>query len=120
MTEFNWVESPPWGVCTTCGTSADPKGFVDVIAETAIRDGAGGDIVGVVDVVFCATCIEQIGNRVGMASRKETEEFAYKQLELEQQVEKLKDEVQAERELREQISDFIVFKNEREEKESAL
>jgi len=71
------------------------RGFVDTFADVNILRDGGVEIVGVADAVFCASCIEQMGNRVGMASRKEVEEFAYREFEKDTELVKLKDEVQS-------------------------
>jgi hypothetical protein len=94
MAEFTWVPAPPYGTCLSCGTSQNDRGFVDTFAEVNVKNEAG-EIVGVVDAVFCAQCIEQMGNRVGMASKAETEAFAYRELGLVGENDQLKDEVKS-------------------------
>jgi hypothetical protein len=72
MAQFRLLETPPFGTCLTCGTSACPEGFVDLIAAVkVVRDNY--EIVGDVDVVLCAACIEQASNMVGALSIKESE-----------------------------------------------
>lgn len=94
MADFNWLIAPPHGTCLSCGSSQNDRGFVDTFAEVNImRDGY--EIAGIADAVFCAHCIEQMGNRVGMASSRDVEGFAYRELELTAEIEKLKDEIQA-------------------------
>lgn len=106
MAEFHWHQTPPHGFCIACATSVSQKGFIDLIADVPLRQGT--DIVGVVDVVLCASCIDQIGRMVGMASRDETEKFAYRELALTEENEKLKDEVQSWMERYEHVSTLLL------------
>lgn len=94
MAEFNLIETPPNGVCMGCGTSYDPRGFVDTFGTINVKDEFGG-ISGICDAIFCATCVEQMGRVVGCASKAEVEAFAYEEMEKDQEMTKLKDEIKA-------------------------
>lgn len=91
MAEFNWVNTPPYGVCFGCGTSANDKGFVQTFTDVDVLQN--GQVVGIADVFFCANCLYAMGRLVGTATPQETEEFARKELELVTEIEKLKDEI---------------------------
>jgi hypothetical protein len=106
MAEFNWVAAPPYGTCLSCGSSQNDRGFVDTFAEVNIRRD-GHEITGVADAVFCAQCIEQMGQRVGMASKTQVDEFAYRELEKDQEAEKLADEVKAWQERFDALSELL-------------
>ncbi len=95
MAEFIWRPAPLYGTCLACGTSVNDRGFVDTFADVEVRMEGTTEIVGITDAVFCASCIEQMGNRVGMASAKEVEEFAYRELEKDTELVKVKDEVKS-------------------------
>lgn len=72
MAQYRLLDTPPFGTCLTCGTSACAEGFVDLIATTkVVRDNY--EIKGDVDVVLCANCIEQASNLVGALSIQESE-----------------------------------------------
>lgn len=94
MPEFRWTEGPEKGSCLGCGASACERGFVNMIGEVNItRDGY--EITGVADAIYCAHCLEQSSRYVGCASRDEVEAFSYEQKRNEEEIVKLKDEVQA-------------------------
>ena len=93
MPEFNWLLAPPWGVCFGCNTASNDRGFIQTFADVDVRQD--GEIVGVADVHYCANCIFAMGKLVGMATPDETEDFARRELELINEGEKLKDEIQA-------------------------
>jgi hypothetical protein len=88
MPVFNWVAHPRSNGCLGCLSQINDKGFIDTWAE------AQGE-KGVLDVVFCADCLRQMGQMVGMGSPEEIEAFAVKEYELTNEIEKLKDEVKA-------------------------
>lgn len=101
MAEFFWKETHPQG-CTICMNSSSPRGLVDMVGDVnVVRDGY--EITGVVDIIVCGTCLEQAARLVGCASQKEVEDFAYRELELMNQLEKAKDEAHAERQKHEQF-----------------
>lgn len=100
--ELLWTEAPKSGCCPTCGSSVNPRGFVDMISDVDVmREGIG--IVGVLDLTLCATCLEQASRMVGCASRDEVYAMAERELELLNELEKVKDEVQSERQKHEQF-----------------
>jgi pantothenate kinase len=67
-----------------------------MIGDSVIRNPDGsGDIVGVVDLIICATCLHQAGRLVKMASPAEVDELVRKSYEDDQEKEKLKDEIQS-------------------------
>ncbi len=92
MPQFEWSNTPRYGGCIGCGTSANDKGFVDTFAETNVRRDEF-EITGVVDVIFCADCVLQMSRMVGAATPAETEAFAQREFDLLQDNEKLKDEI---------------------------
>lgn len=92
MAEFRWVNVPDAGGCLACGTPVNDRGFVDFIADIELRTPEG-DISGVARAYYCATCLEQASRYVGCASRDEVEQFAYREIELVGENDKLKDEV---------------------------
>jgi hypothetical protein len=94
MAQFNWVSVPPNGPCVACGGSVNDRGFVDMIGEVVVKNSEG-EFQGVADVYYCATCIEQASRIVGCATRDEVAEFAYREVDLLDQNEKLKDEVES-------------------------
>jgi uncharacterized protein YceH (UPF0502 family) len=98
---FNWVATPRTNGCLSCLAQVSDKGFIDTWAV------AMGD-KGVLDVVFCSDCIHQMGRMVGMATPQETEAFALREYELTEEVEKLKDEVDAWRQRLEKLIDLKV------------
>src|ERR1051326_8454453 len=101
MSEFRWMESYPTG-CVLCGEASNRYGFVDMIADVAVfRDPS--EITGYVDVVICASCLEQAARNVGCATRKEVEDLAHKEIELLNELEKTRDEVVSERQKYEQF-----------------
>ncbi len=91
MSEFNWVQGPPYGVCFGCGTAAADRGFIQTFTEVDVKQD--GTIVGIADVFFCANCIHAMGRMVGMATPQETEDFARRELEILNESDKLKDEI---------------------------
>jgi hypothetical protein len=93
LSNFLWVQGPPYGVCFGCGTSASDRGFVQTWTDVDVKQN--GTIVGVADVFFCANCIYAQGRMVGMSTPQETEEFARREIDLNEQLDKLKDEIQA-------------------------
>lgn len=93
IAEFVWQPSVDAG-CPLCGTSADERGFVDCIADTLVRNPYG-EVTGVVNITLCAHCIEQISRMVGCTPRHETLELTEASLNLANDNEKLRDEVQA-------------------------
>ena len=68
---------------------------MDTFAEVKV---SGGGADGFVDAIFCANCILQAAQLVGASTRAQMEEQIYKQVALEEENEKLKDEVFAEKE----------------------
>lgn len=62
-----------------------------MIADTTIRNG-NDEIIGVVDVVICGTCMEQGARIVGSATRQETDDLVQRVVTAEEENEKLKDE----------------------------
>ena len=95
MAEFFWRNNPPSGSCVICDASVNERGFVDFIGDTLVIDRDGGGFTGVVDIYICATCVEQASRLVGCADRDQVEEFAYREIELVNENDKLKDEIQA-------------------------
>lgn len=94
MPEFNWVANPPHGGCLTCLSQNNDKGFVNTYASTELRNDMG-EAIGEVDIVFCADCLLQQAKLVGAAMPAEVEAFAYREHDLTEENEKLKDEVLA-------------------------
>lgn len=72
MAEFLWSESPRYGSCLICGTSANDSGFIDMIGDTVVRNDAG-EIAGVVDIIICASCVLQAARFVGGALPSEVD-----------------------------------------------
>lgn len=66
-----------------------------------VRDGYA--ITGVVDMVVCASCIEQAAKHVGSATQEEVAEFAYVERDILRENEMLRDAVKAEQERHEQF-----------------
>jgi hypothetical protein len=67
-----------------------------MIGDSVIRNPDGsGDIVGVVDLIICATCLHQAGRLVHMASPAEVDDLVHQVVERDEQIEKLKDGIQA-------------------------
>ena len=97
MAQFFWHATPPFGTCLACGTSANDRGFVDTLAEVNVRAGMEqeSELIGIASAIFCASCLEQMGRLVGLATPNETEGFAHRELELVNENEKLKDEIQS-------------------------
>jgi hypothetical protein len=96
MAQFIWKAYPDSGSCLACMSASNDRGFVDLIGETTLKRGEDSqEVVGVVDVYYCGSCIEQAARLVGSASREEVEKFAYDQVEKDKQIERLKDEVSA-------------------------
>ena len=93
MAEFLWVEKPAYGVCATCGSSDNARGFVDCMGQTSLLRGT--EIAGDVDIVLCATCLEQAARMVGCASGEETTALTQRVIDAEEEAEKLKDEIAA-------------------------
>ena len=91
MPIFTWSAAPRYNTCLSCGTSSCDGGFIDTFAEVKV---AGGGADGFVDAIFCANCVIQAAQLVGASSRAQMEEQIYKQVALEEENEKLKDEVQ--------------------------
>lgn len=96
MPEFSWNNAPRYGTCLTCGTSSSDGGFIDTFVEVEVKNDMG-EIKGVVDAIFCSSCIVQAARLAGSATRQEVEELVYQIVEKDEQIEKLKDEVSAER-----------------------
>lgn len=94
MAQFLWVNAPAHGVCNACGSSVNDRGFVDMIGEVKIMSPEG-DVTGIADVYYCATCLEQASRYVGCASRDEVEKFAYREIELVEELDKTRDEVKS-------------------------
>src|SRR6266516_7199508 len=90
MAEFVWSQSVDAG-CPLCGTSADERGFVDGIADTILRNSYG-EISGLVNITICAHCLEQMARMVGCSSQSETQIMTQKVIEMEEELEKTKDE----------------------------
>lgn len=96
MAQFQWVQYPANGWCLSCMASTNDRGFVDMIGEAlAKREDGSEEVVGVYDVHYCGHCIEQAAKLVGCASAKEVEELVFSSVEKDEEIEKLKDEVQA-------------------------
>jgi len=93
MASFNWIPQASAG-CPLCGTSVCDRGFVDCIADTLVRNPEG-EVSGVVDLVICAVCLEQIARLIGCMPKSDTMEFAEKYIALEEELEKAKDEIQS-------------------------
>lgn len=93
MPEFLWINTPPYGVCFGCGTSANDRGFIQTFTDVDVKQN--GEIVGIADVFFCGDCIHAMGRMVGMATPQETEDFARRELELVEKQDKLADEILA-------------------------
>jgi len=93
LASFYWKQQVDQG-CPLCGTSVSERGFVDAIADTLVRN-TEGEITGVVDLFVCASCIEQMAQLVGSASKQETLDMAERIINTEEELEKTKDEVQA-------------------------
>jgi hypothetical protein len=94
MTEFNWKARPDEGNCILCMSHQNDRGFVDMIGEVHVKNDHR-EIVGVVDILICANCLEQAAVLVGSPTAKMSGEMAYREAELLTEIEKLKDEVQA-------------------------
>lgn len=67
---------------------------MNTLCETALMRNEM-EISGYADVIFCADCLYQMGRYVGMATPADTEKFALTEYTLTEEIEKLKDEVQA-------------------------
>src|SRR6476659_6613872 len=94
MASFNWLETPKQVVCVTCGTSAEQRGFVDMIADVDVRN-MDNSIVGNIDICICGSCLEQAARLVGSASKKETDDLVAEVIDSRNQIETLKDEIGA-------------------------
>lgn len=115
MAEFFWRESVDQGCCI-CGSPGDTRGFVDLIGEINVKRG-DYEIAGVVDLYVCASCMEQAAKVVGCATRKEVEDFAYREHELMTQLEHTKDEVVSERQKHEHFINSLYELKEEEPRE---
>ena len=94
LASFNWVKTPPYGVCATCGASENARGFVDMIASVdVVRENH--QIAGNIDVVICASCLEQAARMVGSATAQETLDLAQEIIDRDNELIKVKDEVKA-------------------------
>jgi hypothetical protein len=83
MAQFYWSPVPRFDSCLGCGASNSDGGFIDTLTDVPVTRKDGGP-AGYFDAIFCATCVAQMGQMVGLATKAEVEE-----------IEKLKDEVQA-------------------------
>jgi len=93
--------------CLACGTQQNDRGFVDMIGEVNVtRDGF--EITGVVDVVYCANCLEQAARLIGSASLDEVNNWSHKEYEYIQNQDKLKDEIAAWQQRMFQLANFTV------------
>lgn len=95
MTEFFWTPTPREGLCVVCGTATLDAGFVDMVGDTIAFSREGMEHNVVVDMIVCARCIRQAATKVGCADPGQVEEFAYREKQLEEENQKLKDEIQA-------------------------
>jgi FtsZ-binding cell division protein ZapB len=94
VASFRWTANPEMGGCIFCGTSDSHRGFVDCISETFVK-GVNGEIKGVVNVIACGNCAEQLSALVGTITAKEAEDLAFENGELVTRNEKLKDEIRS-------------------------
>ena len=94
MADFFWKDKPESNGCICCMAQFTEGGFVDFIGETLLKNDFG-ETVGVIDVVVCSDCLRTAARLVGCASREEVEEFAYREIEKDKEIERLRDEVQA-------------------------
>ena len=123
MSQFRWVQVPPSGTCLACGGSDVPRGFVDMIGETVLRRSLEDDtLVQVVDIYYCALCIEQAAQMIGSMTQEQTQQMAFDFVELQEENERLKDAVEAERQKFENLITLASAKNpeERERHDSDL
>lgn len=94
MAVFDWVNTPETGMCITCMTSQNDRGFVKFHSDVNIMRNEY-EIAGFVEAVLCGDCLLQAARLVGAATPAETEDFARRELELVEENEKLADEVKA-------------------------
>ena len=94
MAQFLWKQYPDEGACVTCGSATNPRGFVDFISEVNVMRN-DNTIAGVIDVIVCATCLEQAAGVIGSPTKQESEDWAHQEKAYQEAIEKLKDEVAA-------------------------
>lgn len=92
MANFSFKNTPTYGTCTTCGTSACADGFVDLVADTnVIREGY--QIVGNIDVVLCADCVTQAARIVGCIPAREAKNLTDHNVQLSADLTKALDDI---------------------------
>jgi hypothetical protein len=94
MAQFYWSPVPRFDSCLGCGASNSDGGFIDTLTDVPVTRKDGGP-AGYFDAIFCATCVAQMGKMVGLATKAEVEELVYQSVAKDEEIEKLKDEVQA-------------------------
>lgn len=93
MAEFRWIQGYDSG-CAICNVSVDERGFVDAIGDTLVR-GVYGEVNGVVDIVICSKCTEQMARLIGSLTEYDSIQLVQKTIDLEDELNKTKDEVKA-------------------------
>jgi hypothetical protein len=69
-----------------------------MIGETVLkRDLEDDTLVQVVDIYYCAKCLEQAAKHVGSMTQQETQDLVFDYVKLEEANEQLKDEVYSEK-----------------------
>lgn len=111
--DFSWTPAPRWGTCITCGTSADPDGFVDLIAETNITRESY-NIIGTVDIVLCSKCITLAARQVGCIPKKESESLAASYIDYQERYAKVADEAHSWQQRYENIVEIMSLINPKE------
>lgn len=89
-----------------------------MIGDINVTVDGGNQITGIVDMIVCASCMEQGARLVGSATKQETMDFAYRELELRDELEKTKDEVKSWMQRYDQLHKIVLF--DREEDEDAV
>jgi len=76
-------------------SATNDRGFVDLMGTVTLVEEGGTAVTGVVDVYYCGDCLEQAAKLIGSASKAEVESLVFDSVEKDNEIEKLKDEVQA-------------------------
>jgi 5,10-methylenetetrahydrofolate reductase len=97
VAQFNWSGTPRFGCCAVCGTSELDSGFVDMIGDTNVI-GEQGDIVGIVDMIVCARCVQEAARLVGCATPQEVNDLMAEKISREEKIENLEKELEASQE----------------------
>ena len=95
MAQFFWKAHTDGNrMCIACMSQENARGFVDFVSDvTIMRDERTA--TGVADVWLCANCLEQSARMVGSATKDETMDLAHTVMEKDEEIERLKGEVQA-------------------------